>query len=393
MNPAIRPDRPGVNAGTSALLPGFTSPEGEAPKFNALLQEHVVPDALPRDEPPKGEGDHNCGQMADLSPLAALLWQPPPAELKIVPSHPSPESTAWGMIDAERSGNGETTPPGTSPETSPASDQVQENASTPLEGFTAVTDQEAETVRPIASEALKPASPREKLSGMTVAQQELMLSRSQKANEIAATAGQELPLARFFALDVEFSAVPLQPVPLRIPVKQEGPGFPILPAMPLQTELPQLTEGLEQVVQPAPAVEIDFSLVDSINEHIQFLRAGADDSLEVSLSPDAETELFLRIEKVAGEILVQVRLDRGNFAELEFQWPHLQQMLAGQGIKVEDLATSSGTASQNHSNPERSERDEPSASSAPSDSRASTQTVTKPSTSHDVPSDRWQRWA
>ena len=400
MNPVIRPERPGSNPGAASLLPEFALLEGGRTEFNSLLTtEHPIASAESREkaEPEKEKGKEEAEILE--SPFAGLVWQPLPELMRgsgINSSfgggftHKAPAPQVAGLpSDASPSGaaDGSQKQPG-------VHGSVAEKGAFTLAGFTSVPEESSQfSADPPLS--LNIAEARQKLSGMAAAQQELMLSRSQKSNEIAAQTEQILPEARFFTLDVEFSTASLQPVPMRIPAEQEGqPGIPELPALAIQTELPPASGGVGQVLEPTPAGEIDFSLVDAINDHIQFLRAGGDDSLELSLTPDPETELFLRLQKVDGEIFVQVRMDRGNFAELEFQWPQLQQTLASQGIKLENLATSQfGNSSQGQQNPNETPPEGSLLQPTRGGERNSTKSPTTAPAGNALSSTRWQRWA
>lgn len=398
MNATIRPDRSGVNAGAGSLLPGFAAPQTQAAEFSSVLSDQIPGVSPIEDQEPEGEEkkQEEDGE-ATVSPFASVFWQPPSLEIKPALNPPPASTSTEPLPGADAVLNGTpvieaTRPPEVELPEAPAGEQVKNSL---LELLTPVSE-ETEFIEPVLQLLPKPMEARQKGSGMRAAQQEFMLSRSQKANEIAAATGQELPEARFFALDVEFSAALLQPAPMRIPLKQEGPGIPVLPSLPLQTELPSVSGSPAQALEGTPVREIDFSLIDSINEHIQFLRAGTNDSIEVSLSPDSETELFLRIQKIDGEISVQVRLDRGNFADLEFQWPQLQQTLAAQGIKLEELGTSNSNSGlsahdqRESSQPEREDRTEP----APEAKIISRPTPNKPAPSDSTgSSSRWQRWA
>ncbi|MGZ8921310.1 MAG: hypothetical protein ACXW3L_10020, partial [Limisphaerales bacterium] len=88
-----------------------------------------------------------------------------------------------------------------------------------------------------------------------------------------------------------------------------------------------------QSTRPTESIEI----AQAIRTHVQFLKSSGQEKLDVVLRPDANTELRLHVEKVNGQILVQARCDRGDFARLDANWNAIQQTLANQGVRVESL--------------------------------------------------------
>jgi hypothetical protein len=79
------------------------------------------------------------------------------------------------------------------------------------------------------------------------------------------------------------------------------------------------------------------AVVDSIREHVQILRVSQQNELQVVLRPDAQTELFLQIRHIDGQIHLQARCERGDFNWLDSQWSAVQNSLANQGVRVEPL--------------------------------------------------------
>ena len=66
-------------------------------------------------------------------------------------------------------------------------------------------------------------------------------------------------------------------------------------------------------------------------------REGA--TLEVTIKPDADTELSLHIRFHAGQIEARAVCQRGDFSALQSDWSELQDRLAKQGIKLSGLET------------------------------------------------------
>ena len=78
-------------------------------------------------------------------------------------------------------------------------------------------------------------------------------------------------------------------------------------------------------------------MVEAIRTHVELLKGSTEKKMDVILRPDGQTELRLHVEKVNGQILVQARCDRGDFARLEANWSAIQQSLGSQGVRVEAL--------------------------------------------------------
>ena len=394
MNPFIPSERPAAATGAAFLMPESPVAEEGTDNFTSFLERKGMVE--PKRERRKEEENGESTPIPTWIPFAVLQRQVPAPETQplgsvaprasglLEPPHPAgPLQIQHGEVPSAQASQQKELP---TIETQPASGQ-----GLALEGFTPVTEAESAVVSLTSVLPLRAPQAGQKVSGMAVAQQDSMLSRSEKPNEIAAGPEQNLPEASFFALDVEFSAASIQPVPVRLPREQRGE-----PLAPLanQTDLPPPEMPIEQVLGPAPVAEIDFSLVDSIKEHIQFLRAGSADSLELTLNPNPETELFLHVEKVDGQISILVRLEKGNFADLEFQWPQLQQTLAVQGIKLDNLATGSGLGSFSAHDQQGSNQPEPSEVVPPSGHPNFPQQQKNENQRHAAtPASGWQSWA
>jgi hypothetical protein len=105
------------------------------------------------------------------------------------------------------------------------------------------------------------------------------------------------------------------------------------------------TEPLD-IQAPKPVKNIE--VAEAIRTHVQLLKSGGQEKLEVVLRPDANTELRLHVEKVNGQVLVQARCDRGDIARLESNWSGIQQTLANQGVRVEALQHGGNLQNQSH---------------------------------------------
>jgi hypothetical protein len=101
-----------------------------------------------------------------------------------------------------------------------------------------------------------------------------------------------------------------------------------------------------------PATPVDTTAtIEAIRSHVQVLRGNNQERLDVVLRPDRDTQLSLHITKVDGQIQVQARCERGDFALLESHWGAIQNSLSSQGIRVEPLQASASTGQHSNWNP------------------------------------------
>ena len=186
----------------------------------------------------------------------------------------------------------------------------------------------------------KQPEPAKKSNGMVTAQRTPMLMTSQQEKSALR---QEQPVAveHFEAPSFE-QYVRIEPVAAK-PLRSEQTGN--FEATAIEADLPQ-TPRFEVVsgeieLQPARPVE-PVTIVEEIRTHIELLKTSTAEKLDVVVRPDAQTELKIQVEKVNGQIHVQVRCDRGDFAALETQWSAIQNSLATQGIRIEPLQQGTG---------------------------------------------------
>jgi hypothetical protein len=88
---------------------------------------------------------------------------------------------------------------------------------------------------------------------------------------------------------------------------------------------------------PAGLQHLAARLVEEVLPHVELIRAGARDRLEVVLRPDGFTVLHLEVSRVDGLIQVRASCEHGHLPQIEAQWGALQNALAAQGIRVEPL--------------------------------------------------------
>jgi hypothetical protein len=75
-----------------------------------------------------------------------------------------------------------------------------------------------------------------------------------------------------------------------------------------------------------------------VSREIRMFKRGGDDLVEVVLTPDAKTQISLRLQWRDGQVEVQARCDLGDYQSLNTQWPHLQASLAGHGVRLSHLS-------------------------------------------------------
>jgi len=99
------------------------------------------------------------------------------------------------------------------------------------------------------------------------------------------------------------------------------------------TEAGRATEPVAHVAPVDPTAKVLALMAGAV---VQFRQTGADD-FEVSLQPDPDTEIRLRVSLGISGVEMQAELRRGDAAALAARWPDLQERLAQQGIKLAAL--------------------------------------------------------
>ena len=75
-----------------------------------------------------------------------------------------------------------------------------------------------------------------------------------------------------------------------------------------------------------------------ISREIRMFKRGGDDLVEVVLTPDAKTQISLRLQWREGQVEVQARCDLGDYQSLNTQWAQLQSSLASHGVRLSHLS-------------------------------------------------------
>ena len=105
-----------------------------------------------------------------------------------------------------------------------------------------------------------------------------------------------------------------------------------LPPLPVRAEFP--TTAPVESRPLAPMVRIS----DIICREVRMFKRAADDLVEVVLTPDAKTQISLRLQWRDGQVAAQARCDLGNYQALTTQWPQLQATLASRGVQLSHLS-------------------------------------------------------
>jgi hypothetical protein len=100
------------------------------------------------------------------------------------------------------------------------------------------------------------------------------------------------------------------------------------------------TPSFEIAQAQGPSAIDKATMVDSLRDHVQLLRASSHDRVEVMLRPDAQTQLVVQVVKVDGQIEVRARCERGDFQLLDSHWDAVRHSLETQGVRVEPLLAS-----------------------------------------------------
>lgn len=88
-----------------------------------------------------------------------------------------------------------------------------------------------------------------------------------------------------------------------------------------------------EVRPPSPLVRTS----ELISREVQMFKRGGDDLVEVVLTPDARTQISLRLQWREGQVEVQARCDLGDHHALNLLWSQLQNAMAQHGVRLSHL--------------------------------------------------------
>jgi hypothetical protein len=322
------------------------------------------------------------GASEDAAPELAICSPPLP---KL-----TPESESNQLLETVRPSSEKTAADAKETKALKAKSGVSKVGGIPLDGFNPVIPEVAELTDLQGSKGLLAPSPAPAPSthGTVVAKQENAMQNAQKTAENAPVIEQKMPVR-----EQSRRALPEQ-------ARFDTAGF-VADNFGHNSELSIEAPSHEISVRSLDSAR----LVETIRTEVANLRHRGDASVTVVLKPDNGTELRLEVTVARdGTIHAHARCERGDFQSLNAQWPQLQQSLAAQGIRVNDLSNP-GNSNQNPSdssqaqnfergnNPQQRQQ-QPSANFedelAASTPRYSTNKTFKTTA---APTRRWQSWA
>jgi hypothetical protein len=102
---------------------------------------------------------------------------------------------------------------------------------------------------------------------------------------------------------------------------------------PVRADVASAGESLE-VRATSPLARVS----ELISREVRMFKRGGDDLVEVVLTPDAKTQISLRLQWREGQVEVQARCDFGNYSSLNTEWSQLQNSLAQHGVRLSHLS-------------------------------------------------------
>lgn len=340
-------NQPPAPADKGTLLP-ISSCGGK--DFKDLLDSHIESDEPPAPDAPKEEKPKKPADESQVIPWTILGIVP-----GLIQILPTPLPSVSGS-DLPREGcsppdQNATVTASETPDPAATINKKEEGDSLPPGNLLEILKQKIplETVatRPTEAQIAEPQGEKaEKSSGIPAAQQPSMLLTSAKTDEPNSATEQQknsVSLDKFEApaFEQELKRLdPEEPHARREEIRVDRPQFGAL----------DLISGESKAHSSAPMHEtvalrpVDpTAIIDAVRNHVQILRTSNQDRLEVVLRPDGNTQILLQVLKVDGQIQVQARCERGDFALLQANWNSIQQNLSSQGIRVEPIERSVNT--------------------------------------------------
>lgn len=170
--------------------------------------------------------------------------------------------------------------------------------------------------------------------GIVGAKPEEQMKATTKQDEIAACANQIMPGAQTVQLR-----------PARLDTGREARRIPVEPAS------AEALVGVASGKVPLPTADTDpragdelkgrLSLVDQMSKviarEVQVFKRTADESMEVVLTPDQNTQISLRLQWREGKVEILAHCHQGDYPALNTQWSQLQTALGHQGVRLAQL--------------------------------------------------------
>ena len=92
-----------------------------------------------------------------------------------------------------------------------------------------------------------------------------------------------------------------------------------------------------------------------IHDHVTILRAGGQQSLQVTIRPESGIAMMLTLQQVENQVLVAAKMDESTANLLKPQWQELQRELESQGIKLNQQEIGDNSHTKNQENPSKNQ--------------------------------------
>ena len=171
--------------------------------------------------------------------------------------------------------------------------------------------------------------------GTAVAKVDMTMNKALKTEEVAGLSGQILPSSP----SVKVSAMNNLPSESPRSHSSEIVSLDALNVAARAAGGPTRSDSFEvKEVRNADGASTAARLGEVISREVRMFKRGADDLMEVVLTPDAKTQISLKLQWREGQVEVQARCDMGNHQSLNAHWPELQTALAANGVRLSHLA-------------------------------------------------------
>jgi hypothetical protein len=311
--------------------------------------------------PPQPNPLNKAGEADSSNTPAQEGTTKPVASDPLTEENTKSATTDSQLIDSETSGETAKTPASTTPNPTQAAalnaalkllEPVQNPVETTLSSIPEqkIPPEALETAGDSAENALSEAKSGEKPNGIPVAQGRLMPRTAPKQDEIAPSAKRVNP-ANSSAVTGNTSGRPTEAASAleaadRVPTadsesKPVKIDFVTPEVFQVTSKFSSQASAVNEVAAARPA-NLE-PVIASIHENVRFLRATGSSHVELIFRPDQNTQLYMQVMKVNGEIHVQVRCEKGEAAQLSAAWGEVQSALANHGVRVEPLQNSAGT--------------------------------------------------
>ncbi len=189
--------------------------------------------------------------------------------------------------------------------------------------------------RSVRVDRMVAAETREKAHGTAVAKMTVSMNNEPKMEEVAGLTQQLLPggAVSQFAPGINL------PSESQRSARGENIGVDALSAAARLTTGPARTDDsvsgdLLDVRDASPSARLG----EVISREVRMFKRGGDDLVEVVLTPDAKTQISLKLQWRDGQVEVQARCDMGDHRLLNTQWSQLQASFAAHGVRLSHLS-------------------------------------------------------